>query len=118
MLAPLKGSCIYGAELKDYFVFSTATEPGKGRGNRLLDLLSRTRGPGILAPESDVVICAKEPPWQFEVLTTQRKDRLPYGLFQFGSVRFPAGASPTNRLYAYGVANVGHDLSMERWDLT
>lgn len=111
-LIDINGSCIYGTELRDYFVFSTATEPSDQVSNPILSLLDCRPGPGILKNKSDVLIVRKAD-LSCHLLFSKKKDFLPYRLFQFGAVLFPHGASPDNTLFCYSIGNRGNDLSTE-----
>lgn len=115
-LFELNGSCIYGSELLDYFVFSTATEPSDDISNKYLSLFDRAPGPGIIENKSDVV-AVKKSDLSCAVIISKQKDFLPYRLFQFGAIHFPQGISPDNSLYAYTVANKGNDLCTEVYNL-
>lgn len=113
---PMNGSSIYGAELKDYYVFSTSTEPRDEKSNLLLSLLDNKKGPGIIKNQSDVIICNKET-LECKVLYSRKKDIFPYRLFQFGAIMFPKGKKIDNSLYAYNVGSKENDLSTEIWEV-
>jgi hypothetical protein len=49
----------------------------------------------------------------FQTIEIKKKDFLPYRLFQFGTIMFPAGVNPTNKLFSYSVANTKNDLHTE-----
>ena len=115
-IARLNGPCIYGCETKDYFVFSTATEPSKEVRNKYLALLDNRPAPHIKENQSDIVICAKS---NFDCLqvTAKPKDVWPYRLFQFGSIRFPCGVNCSNTLYSFNIGSKNNDLATEIWQL-
>lgn len=108
----LNGSCIYGCELKDYYVFSTTTEPTNKKSNFFGSLLDRRPGPGIIENKSDVVAVRKKDLSCF-LLFSKKKDFLPYRLFQFGTIQFPSGVPNRNTLFSYSIGNLGNDLSTE-----
>lgn len=108
----LNGSCIYGCELKDYYVFSTATEPADKKTNFIFSLLDRRPGPGIIKNKSDVLVVRKAD-LSCSFLFSKKKDILPYRLFQFGAILFPHGVSKNNALVSYSVGNKVNDLSTE-----
>lgn len=108
----INGSCIYGCELKDYFVFSTATEPSDDISNKYLSLFDRRPGPGIIKNQSDVLAVRKSD-LSCVLLYSKKKDFLPYRLFQFGAIMFPHGKGRDNTLYSYSVGNAGNDLCTE-----
>lgn len=115
-LMAINGSSIYGCELKDYYVFSTSTEPGEEKPNWLLNLIDNKPGPGIVKNASDIVLCDKQT-LQCKVVKTLAKDCYPYRLFQFGAIMFPKGRNNSNRLYAYSVANKESDLCTEVYEI-
>ncbi len=129
-LYPINGPAIYGCELADYFVFSTATEPNSTRASKLAagslssrlkahlaDAIDRRPGPGILLNRSEIVVCPKANPQDAFTLYADEKDWLPYRLFQFGCARFPYGRVDDNRLFAYFVGTKSHDGATLYWDL-
>lgn len=115
-LMEINGSCIYGCQLRDYFVFSTATEPSDHKSNPLLALLDRRPGPGIVENKSDVLVVSKTD-LSCSVLFSKNKDFLPYRLFQFGAILFPHGVARDNTLFAYSIGNRVNDLSTEVYNL-
>lgn len=98
----LDGPCIYGCKVGDDYIFSTSVEPGSGRSNKILNLLDRKPGPGIMNNCSQIVIGNLKK--GFKTLLKGEKDQWPMGLCQFGVFTFPTGNNPTNKLYAYGIA--------------
>jgi len=116
-LASLNGPCIHGCELQDYFVFSTATEPSKEVRSKYRALLDNRPGPGIRENQSEIIVCAKSN-YGCKRLAARRKDALPYRLFQFGSITFPSGVNPTDKLYAFNIGSKSNDLCTEIWQLS
>lgn len=110
-LSTINGSVIYGCKVGGDYVFSTSTEPARMRKNFFLKWFEWKRGPGILKNESHVLVGNIDQ--GFKVLFKKRKDILPYRLFQFGTVFFPAGNNPTNKLFSYSIGNYGNDLDTE-----
>ncbi|MBB1482038.1 hypothetical protein H5186_21690 [Pseudoalteromonas sp. SG41-2] len=106
----LNGSCIYGCETLDYFVFSTATEPTELIKNKLLRLLDNKPGPGIKSNMSEIVVCDKSHN-NFKQVYSVEKDIYPFRLFQFGAIMFPSGVPGNNELYAYSIGGKNLDLS-------
>ena len=104
---PLNGPCIYGCIVGSDYIFSTSVEPGSGRSNKILNLLDRKPGPGIMKNCSQIVIGNLKK--GFETLIEGEKDQWPMGLCQFGVFTFPTGNNPTNKLYAYGIALKNYD---------
>lgn len=111
-LADINGPCIYGCELRDYFIFSTATEPSDKTSSSFHSLLDRNPGPGIIENRSDV-IAVKKSNFGIRTLFSRDKDYLPYRLFQFGSILFPQGEAQDNTLFSFSIGNWGNDLSTE-----
>lgn len=106
-LAPMRGSCIYGARVGEVMVFTTAVEPGRPTGLRALDLLDPRIGPGIRARACDVV--ATQDGVRFDRLQTRPSDLLPKRLFQFSALVVPETID-SDLLVTYGVGvRGGHD---------
>ena len=103
-IAPMPGSCIYGTELKDYYIFSTTVEPHEGGG--FLNLFSYTLGGGIKDRYSHLLAVDKRNMNVKEILKL-KKDWLPMKLFQYGSIHFPNGQGESNYLYYNPVACKG-----------
>lgn len=116
-LHELNGSCIYGCETKDYFVFSTSTEPDVEKTGRISALFDNKPGRGIKSNRSDVLVCRKAD-LRIEKVFSREKDIFPYRLFQFGTVAFPNGSNDSNMLYAYNVGSTKNDLCSEVWNLS
>ena len=115
-LYDLNGSCIYGCELKDYYIFSTSTEPSENPKNKILSLLDNKPGVGIKSNSSDIIGYSKINR-NFVLLAKKKKDIYPYRLFQFGTIMFPAGKQTTNILYAYNVGNKNNDIATEVYEV-
>lgn len=103
----LDGPCIYGCKVGSDYIFSTSVEPGSGRSNKILNLLDKKPGPGIMNNCSQIVIGNLKK--GFKTLLKGEKDQWPMGLCQFGVFTFPTGNNPTNKLYAYGIALKNYD---------
>ena len=88
ILTPMNGSCIYGGETKDYYVFSTTVESPE-RGGRL-GLLSRKLGGGIKSDEVYVVALSKAS-LDIKVIGKFKKDFWPMKLLQYGQAIFAGG---------------------------
>lgn len=101
MVGDISGSCIYGCQWKDKFVFSSTVEPD-GRDESILKLIfSKKRGAGI---EDDYVrMYIGNLNEGFKEVYKERKDWLPF-LFQFGVFKFPTGMNNTDTLYFQPVA--------------
>jgi hypothetical protein len=107
----INGSVIYGCSIGDEIAFSTSTEPSFVNSNKLLFWLERKPGTGINKNESHLILGSLKD--DFQTIEIKKKDFLPYRLFQFGTIMFPAGVNPTNKLFSYSVANTKNDLHTE-----
>jgi hypothetical protein len=111
-LFDLNGSCIYGCEVKDYYVFSTSTEPCEKQKNKWAMLFDNKPSPAIKNNRSDVITCSKTTLECNEVRQFD-KDIFPYRIFQFGTVTFPKGLCEDNLVYMYSVGGKKMDLCTE-----
>lgn len=112
MIAPIDGSCIYGCQWKDKYVFSTTVE-GDGRNTSRMEFyFGRKRGAGI-KDEYVHMYCGnlKE---GFTEIYKEKKDCMPYYTFQFGVFKFPYGVNNTDTLYFQPVATNKNDLKLMR----
>lgn len=106
ILTSINGSCIYGTEIKDYFIFSTTVESPEGGG--YLKLLSTRLGRGIKNREVHLIAVRKSD-LAVRVIRKYKKDIWPMKLFQYGTLMFPAGQEQSEDLWCYGVACKGID---------
>lgn len=88
VLAPINGSCIYGGETKDYFLFSTTVEPRAGAGFK--HIFENRLGGGIKSWDVHVIAVSKED-LSIRIVKKMRKDWLPMVLFQYGRAKFAGG---------------------------
>lgn len=110
----LSGSCIYGCQCNDKYVFSTVVEPD-GRNETLLRLLfGWKRGAGIT--DNYARIYAGSISGGFKEVYKEKKDLLPF-IFQFGAFRFPTGTNMTANLCFQPVATKDNDLSLTTLEL-
>lgn len=109
-LFPIHGSCIYGCQWKDKYVFSSTVE-GDGRHNSHWQFyFGRKRGAGI--KDDYVHMYMGNPKEGFREIYKEKKDCMPYYTFQFGVFKFPAGVNNTDTLYFQPVATKKNDLRM------
>ena len=101
-LYPIHGSCIYGCQWKDKYVFSSTVECDGRDISRWEFLFSRKRGVAI--KDNYVHLYAGNLQEGFKELYKERKDNLPYFTFQFGVFKFPVGVNNSENLYFYPVA--------------
>lgn len=105
ILTPINGSCIYGCETKDYFLFSTTVESHEGGGLR--KLFSNELGGGIKSRDVHILAVDKQN-LGIRVVKKYRKDIWPMKLFQYGRVTFAGGQTEaTEGVWCYPIACVG-----------
>lgn len=105
----LSGSCIYGCQLKNQYVFSSTVE-ADGRDETLMKLLfSKKRGAGI--KDQFVRLYIGDIANGFIEAYKDRKDSAPY-LFQFGAYKFPIGINNGESLFFQPVAVKTGDCSL------
>ena len=97
ILAPLNGSCIYGCETKDDYLFSTTVEPHEGDG--LKSLFIDSLGGGIKSRDVTIMAVSKKDLTVRQVASF-RKDGWPMKLFQYGRCIFAGGQE--NQTVAWG----------------
>lgn len=101
-LISINGSCIYGTEIKDYYVFSTTVEPPEGRG--YTDLFSKKLGNGIKSNEVHLIIIRKTDLTDIRIIRKYEKDCWPMKPFQYGAITFPQKTGDSNELWIYPIA--------------
>src|SRR5690625_1021996 len=107
IITAVNGSVIYGCKIKDFYFFSTTSEP-VGNSSSLSKYFTRKKGPGIKKNESHILCGNLEQ--GFKTIYKNKKDSLPYGLFQFGTILFPTGKNSTEYLFYYSKANKTNDM--------
>ena len=107
---PIDGSCIYGCQWKDKYVFSSTVE-GDGRNmSRMEWLLTRKRGAGI--KDDYVHMYLGNLLEGFKEIYKEKKDCMPFYTFQFGAFKFPSGFNNSDTLYFQPVATSENDLRL------
>lgn len=110
MIAPIDGSCIYGCQWKNKYVFSTTVE-GDGRNTSRMEFyFGRKRGAGI--KDEYVHMYSGNLQEGFTNIYKEKKDWMPYYTFQFGVFKFPYGVNNTDTLYFQPVATRENDLKL------
>ena len=105
VLTAINGSCIYGTETKDYYLFSTTVESHEGGGIR--KLLSNELGGGIKSKEVHIIAVSKKD-LSIRIMKKYKKDIWPMKLFQYGRVPFAGGQiEATEGVWCYPIACVG-----------
>lgn len=108
-ISAISGSCIYGCQWKDRFVFSSTVE-ADGRDETPWKLLtSKKRGKGI--KDDYVRMYVGNLADGFEEVYKVKKDWLPFA-FQFGVFKFPIGTNSSNTLYCQPVATSANDMKL------
>ena len=105
-LTELNGSCIYGGETRDYYLFSTTVEPHEGGGK--LSLFFEKLGGGIKSRDVTIVAVNKMD-LSVRQVAKYRKDRWPMKLFQYGRCIFAGGQQNTNTVWCSPVACKKYD---------
>ena len=109
-LFPIHGSCIYGCQWKDKYVFSSTVE-GDGRNNtRWQFYFGRKRGAGI--KDDYVHMYMGNLQEGFKEIYKEKKDSMPLYTFQFGVFKFPYGVNNSDTLYFQPVATKKNDLNL------
>lgn len=109
-LCSIAGSCIYGCQWKDNYVFSSTVE-GDGRNTPKMELLfGRKRGAGI--KNEYVHMYMGNQKVGFREIYKGKKDGMPYYTFQFGVFKFPYGINNSDVLYFQPVATKNNDQDL------
>ena len=108
-LFPILGSSIYSVAYQNQkFAFSTAVEPNSQNLVNLNSLFSRKKSLGSLSENASIYY--GDPSEGFKIIFSGPKDWLPFRLFQFGTMRFPAGIPVDDHLlHFYCVGITGAD---------
>lgn len=105
ILTSINGSCIYGTEMKKYYLFSTTVESHEGGGIR--KLLSNELGGGIKSKDVHIIAVSKKD-LSVRIIKKYRKDIWPMKLFQYGRAPFAGGQSESiEGAWCYPIACVG-----------
>lgn len=107
-LCSFPGSCIYGTETNDYYVFASTVEPPEGRG--FFNLFTYRLGKGIKDRYAHLLIVCKSDLRPVELVKV-KKDIWPMKLFQYGALLFPGGQRLHDDLWFYSVACAGDGIS-------
>lgn len=106
VLTPINGSCIYGAETKDFFLFSTTVEPRAGAGFK--HIFENRLGGGIKSWDVHIIAVSKKD-LTIKIIKKLRKDWMPMVLFQYGRVRFAGGQQEMDSVWCSPVACKRYD---------
>lgn len=105
-MCSLNGSCIYGCETKDYYLFSTTVEPHEGGGK--LSLVFEKLGGGIKSRNVTIVAVNKKD-LSVRQVASYKKDWWPMKLFQYGRCIFAGGQQNSNAVWCSPVACKKYD---------
>ena len=106
---PLHGSCIYGCQWNDNYVFSSTVEGDGQTPDRLRLFFNGDRGDGI--KDNYVHLYLGNHNKGFREIYKEEKDCWSF-LFQFGVFKFPYGYNNTDTLYFQPMATKRNDLSL------
>lgn len=107
---PIHGSCIYGCQWKNKYVFSSTVE-GDGRNmSRWEFYFGRKRGAGI--KDNYVHMYMGNLQEGFKEVFKEKKDCMPFYTFQFGVFKFPYGVNNSDTLCFQPVATNKNDLKL------
>ena len=105
ILTSINGSCIYGGETKNFYLFSTTVEPHEGGGVK--KMLSNQLGGGIKSRDIHILTVNKED-LSIKIIKQYKKDFWPMKLFQYGRAPFAGGQNEaTDGVWCYPIACVG-----------
>lgn len=104
ILTDINGSCIYGGESKDCFLFSTTVESHEGGG--FSKLFSNQLGGGIKCKDVHILAVNKQD-LSVDIIKKYQKDFWPMKLFQYGRAPFAGGQTgAADGVWCYPIACV------------
>lgn len=106
ILTTLNGSCIYGCESIDYYLFSTTVEPHEG--GEKLSLIFEKLGGGIKSRDVTIVAVSKKD-LSVRQIASFKKDWWPMKLFQYGRCIFAGGQNKEDEVWCSPVACKKYD---------
>lgn len=107
-LHKINGSCIYGSTSGKGYYFSTAVE-AINSGNKFQRYLRNKRGPGIIKNQVEIISMDKN--FNFKKIYENKKDKLPFVLFQFGAAIFASGINHSDYIAFTSIGTVKNDFS-------
>jgi len=107
-IMPIAGSCIYGCQWNDEYVFSSTVEPTGIYKNKLDFVFCWKKGPGIVDRYSRIY--SGNLVKGFKEIVKMKKDVLPF-VFQFGTIKFPNGRG--GELLYYQPVAISGDLKLK-----
>jgi hypothetical protein len=115
VIAETNGSAIYATKVNGNFIFSTVVESNGGEYPLIKKILTLKRGDGITKNEA-VIYRVNNDLIPNEIIIN-KKDFLPFFLFQFGSMSFPTGENKSRYLPVYNIGTRKYDLSLSLYEL-
>lgn len=109
VLHNINGSVIYGLETSKYLFFSSTVESNGIYKNRFDLFISRKKGDGIKDYFTYLYQFNKETQ-ELKIIFKQKKDLLPFVLFQFGTMIFPSGTWSRDFIPILCIATKKYDL--------
>ncbi len=106
VLTTLNGSCIYGCETKDNYLFSTTVEPHEGGGK--LSLIFEKLGGGIKSRDVTIKAVSKKD-LSVSQIASFKKDWWPMKIFQYGRCIFAGGQNKSDEVWCSPVACKKYD---------
>ena len=104
----INGPSIHGTRVGNDLFFSTAVEPN-ALGSTFFKYFIATRGEGVLKNQSEIIRGGLNE--GFHTYYENKKDGLPFILFQFGDITFPSGPNNTSSLVFTNQALQEYDFS-------
>lgn len=106
-IGKINGSCIYGTELKNGFLFSTTVESSE-KIKGLKALLSTRSATGIKSNQIQLIYINKES-LETRLVKKGIKDNYPMKLFQYGCFMFPQNSKNKKNVEIYCMAQKNYD---------
>ena len=106
-LGKINGSCIYGTELRNGFLFSTTVESSENTKG-LKGILSTKPAGGIHSKEIQLIYIDKDS-FKLKLIKQNLKDNYPMKLFQYGCFMFPKNAEQRENVAIYCMAQKKFD---------
>jgi len=117
-LHAVEGSVIYGSRFNGQFLGATAVEPGGINTPVTVHKIFNTkRGPGIKSNNSTIFLYDYNK-GIYQEFKRNKKDPLPFFLFEFGSMIFPTGMEHSQYLVWYNVALKENDCGTQIYKIT
>jgi hypothetical protein len=110
-LYEINGSVIYSYRMDDELFFSSVVEGSETKKILVKRIFDFRKGPGIKTHECFLYKFSAAS-GELILLTREKKDLLPFRLFQYGSIIFPSGNVRSKYLPVFHIGIKGKDLSL------